>query len=139
LAAGSILIADDDAASRESVSALLRRAGYDATEAASGAEALQAALDEPPVLVILEVELPGMSGYDVCRALRDAFGETLPILLVSGRRTDPLDRVAGLLIGADDYLVKPLGATELLARIRRALTRANSCAGTRSRSPRSRL
>jgi DNA-binding response OmpR family regulator len=139
LAAGSILIADDDAASRESVSALLRRAGYDATEVASGEEALQSALDEPPVLAILEVELPGMSGYDVCRALRDAFGETLPILLVSGRRTDPLDRVAGLLIGADDYLVKPLGATELLARIRRALTRANSFAGTRSRSPRSRL
>ena len=136
LAVGSILIADDDATSRECVSALLQRAGYHATEAASGEEALQAALDEPPVLVILEVELPGMSGYDVCRALRDAFGETLPILLVSGRRTDPLDRIAGLLIGADDYLVKPLGATELLARIRRALTRANGCAGTRNRSPR---
>jgi DNA-binding response OmpR family regulator len=134
MAADSILIADDDAASRASVSALLRRAGYEATEAATGEEALEAALDERPALVVLEVELPGMSGYDVCSSLRDTFGETLPILFVTGRRTEPLDCVAGLLIGADDYLVKPLSPTELLARIRRALTRANSAAGASSRS-----
>jgi DNA-binding response OmpR family regulator len=128
MAAGSILIADDDASAREFISALLGRAGYEATEAATGEEALHAALDERPALVILEVELPGMSGYDVCRSLRDEFGEALPILFVSATRTEPLDRVAGLTIGADDYLVKPLAAAELLARIRRALTRSNGSA-----------
>jgi DNA-binding response OmpR family regulator len=130
VAAGSILIVDDDAASRASLSALLERAGYEATEVTSGEDALNAALDQPPALVILEVELPGMSGYGVCRALRDAFGETLPILFVSDRRTEPLDRVAGLLMGADDYLAKPVAATELLPRVRRALTRSPRAVGT---------
>ena len=56
---------------------------------------------------MLDVQLPGMSGYEICRELRDEFGEGLPILFVSGFRTESLDRVAGLLVGADDYLVKP--------------------------------
>jgi two-component system, OmpR family, response regulator VanR len=61
----------------------------------------------------------------VCSSLRDTFGETLPIFFVSGTRTEPLDSVAGLLVGADDYIVKPFVPEELIARVRRALTRTN--------------
>jgi DNA-binding response OmpR family regulator len=136
MARDSILIADDDVRARESLAALLERAGYEATQAATGDEAVRTALAEQPAVVILEVELPRISGYDVCRRLREAYGEALPILLVSGRRTEPLDRVAGLLIGADDYLVKPVTAMVLLPRITRALTRSKCAAGTgRARPP----
>jgi two-component system OmpR family response regulator len=128
MAAASILVADHDASSRELLAGVLRRAGYEAIEAATGIEALAAMVDAEPELVILEVDLPEMSGYDVCHALRDRFGETLPILFLSDSRTEPLDRVAGLLIGGDDYLVKPVAAMELLARIRRALIRSNGFA-----------
>ena len=121
---GTILIADNDTRSREAVTELLRRAGYEATEAATGDEALRVALAERPVLVILEVELPGMSGYEVCRTLRETFGESLPILFVSDTRTEPLDRVAGLMVGGDDYIVKPFSPDALLSRVRRALLRS---------------
>jgi two-component system, OmpR family, response regulator len=133
--AGSILIADHDASSRVAVSALLCHAGYEAREAATGEAALRAALDELPAFVILDVDLPGISGHEVCRRLRDAFGETLPILLMSEKRTKPLDRVAGLLIGADDYLAKPLSGIELLPRIRRALKRSSGFAGAHGWRP----
>jgi two-component system nitrate/nitrite response regulator NarL len=76
---------------------------------------------ERPALVVLEVLLPGVSGFEVCRELKDAFGEALPIVFVSGTRTDSGDRVAGLLVGGDDYLVKPFDPNELLARVRRLL------------------
>ncbi len=114
---------------------LLERAGYRVTQAATGLDALHAALEERPAVVIAEVEMPGISGYDVCRRLRDRLGETLPILLVSAQRTQSLDRVAGFLIGADDYLVKPVTAGDLLPRIRRALIRANSANGARHAFP----
>src|SRR5262245_23877237 len=77
---------------------------------------------ETPELVVLDVQLPEMSGYEICRELREEFGEGLPILFVSGFRTEALDRVAGLLVGADDYLVKPFAPDELIGRVR-ALTR----------------
>jgi DNA-binding NarL/FixJ family response regulator len=67
--------------------------------------------------------MPGISGYGVCHALRDEFGESLPIMFVSGERTEPYDRVAGLLVGADDYLVKPFAPDELLARVRNLIGR----------------
>jgi DNA-binding NarL/FixJ family response regulator len=71
----------------------------------------------------LEVALPGLSGYEVCHQLRNEFGDALPIVFLSGDRTEPFDRVAGLLIGADDYLVKPFALDELLARVRRLARR----------------
>jgi DNA-binding response OmpR family regulator len=135
MAAASILVADHDVPSRELLAGVLRRAGYEAIEAATGIEALAAMVDAEPELVILEVDLPEMSGYDVCHALRDRFGEALPILFVSDNRTEPLDRVAGLLIGGDDYLVKPVAAMELLARIRRALIRSKGSARKKSPQP----
>jgi len=85
--------------------------------AATGEAALDAAQAGPPALVVLDVQLPGMSGYEVCRALRAAHGNSVRILFLSGARTEHLDRVAGLLLGGDDYLVKPFAPDELLARV----------------------
>src|SRR5262249_22151403 len=82
--------------------------------------------EERPALVILDVVLPGLSGLEVCRTLRLEFGELLPILFVSGSRTEPLDRVIGISIGADDYLVKPVDPEEMVARVRRCLLRSAS-------------
>jgi DNA-binding NarL/FixJ family response regulator len=132
---GALLIVDDDAAFREFVCSLLGRIGRPIVEATDGDEALEAARAARPSLVLLDIDLPGASGYEICRALRDAYGEDLPIIFVSGRRIEQLDLVAGLLIGADDYLVKPFQAAELLARVRRHLSRAphspNGGAGSR--------
>jgi len=123
---GVILVGDDDADSRRLVSASLVWAGFRVCEAETGNEALAAAQREQPALVILDVGLPVVSGYMVCRELRDRYGEGLPIIFLSGERTDPLDRVAGLLVGADDYLVKPFSPDELVARVRRFVTRART-------------
>jgi DNA-binding NarL/FixJ family response regulator len=120
---GPILIVDEDPAFREFVASLLLRAGFKTVEATTGHEALATASRENPALVLLEVELPEISGYEVCRELRDTFGEQLPIIFASGTRTEGFDRVAGLLIGADEYVAKPLEPGELLAKIRRCFTR----------------
>ena len=85
----------------------------------SGSEAVDLVQRERPALVILDIQLPVLSGYEVCPAsTRRGIGA--PILFISGERTDALDRVAGLLLGADDYLVKPFSADELLARFQSA-------------------
>jgi two-component system nitrate/nitrite response regulator NarL len=119
--APQILIVDDDRHSRTLISRVLRRAGYSAYGAETGEQALATAKRERPALVIVEALLPGVSGYEVCRELKDEFGEAMPIIFVSGSRTEPGDRVAGLLVGGDDYLVKPFDPDELLARVRRLL------------------
>jgi DNA-binding NarL/FixJ family response regulator len=116
---GQILIADDDAETRALAAKVLRQAGYAVSEAETGDQALDTARAELPRLVILEVTLPELSGYEVCHQLREEFGEALPIIFVSAKRTEPYDRVAGILVGADDYVVKPFAADELLARVRR--------------------
>jgi two-component system, NarL family, nitrate/nitrite response regulator NarL len=121
---GRVLIVDDDPSSRSFVANLLQQAGYVTEEAETGREALDVARRERPRLVVLEVCLHDVSGYEVCRELRDEFGEILPIIFMSGERVGVIDRSAGLLIGGDDYLVKPLVADELLARVRRLLSRA---------------
>ena len=121
---GPILIVDDDAVFREFVGTLLGRIGHLTQEAANGEDALEQALAERPSLVVLDVDVPGVSGYEVCRELRDAYGPTLPIVFVSGTRIDRLDLVGGLLVGADDYLVKPIDPDELLARVRGHLVRS---------------
>jgi DNA-binding NarL/FixJ family response regulator len=120
---GPILIVDDDSPSRELVSCLLEGAGYSTIEADTGEVALDLAGEHQPSLVLLDVHLPGVSGYEVCHQLRERFGERLPIVFVSGDRTEPQDRVAGLMIGADDYVVKPFFPDELVARVRRLLMR----------------
>ena len=119
----TVLVADGDAGCRALVSELFGRVGLFTREASSGYEALELAESSRPSLVLLDVELPGMSGYETCRELRDLYGETLPLVLLSGTRVEALDRIAGLLIGADDYIVKPFDPGELLARARLLLRR----------------
>jgi DNA-binding NarL/FixJ family response regulator len=95
--------------------------GYETQQAQNGREALEAASHVQPALVLLDVNLAEVSGYEVCRDLRDRYGGDIGIIFLSGDRTEPYDRVAGLLLGADDYIVKPFDEGELLARIRSAL------------------
>jgi DNA-binding response OmpR family regulator len=120
---GPILVAEDDAGVAELLAATFDGAGYDVLLVASGREAVAAARREAPAAAVLDVQLPDLSGYEVCRALRADFGDELPILFLSGHRTDACDRVAGLLLGADDYVVKPFAPDELLARVRVLLRR----------------
>jgi DNA-binding response OmpR family regulator len=120
------LVADPDPRQRNFVRALLERAGFKAEAVATGEQALEAARRERPQLVVLEVRLGDISGYEVCRALREEFGDGLGIMFVSADRTDSCDRIAGLLIGADDYVGKPLARDELLARVRALARRAGA-------------
>lgn len=113
-ARGSILLAEDDEALAALVRQVLLAGGYDVVVVHDGLAALHV---DDPVAAILDVNLPGMSGYQVCDALRRAHGAELPILFVSGERTESFDRVAGLLLGADDYVVKPFEPGELLLRV----------------------
>lgn len=122
-AMGSVLVVDDDAGIRTLVHEIFARAGFDVTEAEDGREALELAQRRRPALVVLDVRMPFVGGYETCRALRERFGEELPIVFVSGERTEAFDRTAGLLLGADDYLPKPFDPDELLARARRLLRR----------------
>jgi DNA-binding NarL/FixJ family response regulator len=119
-----VLVADGDRTFRSAITDLLKRAGVAAVTASTGDEALDAAREKQPAVVVLDVELRDRSGYETCRALREMYGEALPILFVSAERTTPYDLVAGLLIGGDDYVSKPADLDELLARIVRAHRRA---------------
>jgi len=124
-AINEILVVDDDEPFRRLVSDVLERAGYAVCLAATGEDALECVRRSVPRLVVLDVNLPGTSGYSVCNELRNTVGHHLPIIFVSGDRTESFDRVAGLLIGADDYLTKPFDPDELVARVERMLTRAD--------------
>jgi DNA-binding response OmpR family regulator len=117
----TVLVVDDENILRETLSYNLRRDGFTVHEAADGNEALRLATAYPPDAVVLDVMLPGMDGYEVCRALRAQ--SSVPILLLSARGEE-IDRVVGLEIGADDYLTKPFAMRELLARVRAMIRRA---------------
>jgi DNA-binding NarL/FixJ family response regulator len=131
---GQILVVDDDPWCRTLVADALSAAGFETHEVETADEALDFVADEAPALVVLDVNLPLISGYEVCRRLRDRYGPGLPIVFLSGERTESFDRVAGLLIGADDYLVKPLAPDELVARVQRLLGRTSAPAQPRGLS-----
>jgi DNA-binding NarL/FixJ family response regulator len=118
-----VLIADEEESSRTLLAAVLRNAGYESLEAESGDEALELARTIPPAAAILEIPLPGLSGYELCTALKVEFGPDLPVIFLTGSRTESYDRVAGLLLGADDYITKPYVTGELLVRLRNLLHR----------------
>jgi DNA-binding NarL/FixJ family response regulator len=128
---GPILVVDDNADFRSLVKEILDRAGYEIAEAADGDEALRLAEAVTPSLVLLDVHLPAKAGYAVCQELRKRFGERLPIIFVSGTRKESFDRVGGLLLGADDYIVKPFDPDEFLARVKRFMARSSSENGSR--------
>jgi DNA-binding NarL/FixJ family response regulator len=125
----TILVVDDDSHFRQLMSTVLERAGYSTIEAVTGEEALEAAHRQRPALVLLDVKLPGVDGYEVCRELKEAFGHELPVFLISGERTEGFDLAAGLLIGADESLAKPVDLDDLLARIRKYAAPDTSLAG----------
>jgi len=122
----TILIAEDDDNIRDGLEALLAREGYRVLAARDGVEALDAHAKSRPDFVVLDIMMPRLGGYDVCRLIRQTDPST-PILFLSARGEE-IDRVVGLELGADDYLVKPFGTRELLARIGAILRRSRPAA-----------
>ena len=118
-----ILIVDDEPNIVATVSPLLRARGYDVVPAMSGRAGLDAVERDKPDLIVLDLGLPDLDGVEVCRQIRQT--SNVPILVLSARGAEP-DKVAALDAGADDYVTKPFGPEELLARIRAALRRADS-------------
>jgi DNA-binding NarL/FixJ family response regulator len=122
---GDVVVVDDDGAFRSFLISTLERAGYAALGVPSAEEALTAIATGRPDVVLTDVVLPGVNGYELCRELRGMHGEAVGIIIVSGKRTEPFDRAAGILLGADDYMVKPVDAGELVARVWRLAARTN--------------
>jgi DNA-binding NarL/FixJ family response regulator len=121
---GTILIVDSDDASRLTAVQAVVQLGYDARPTPTADELVERLGSERPALAIVEVELPGAAnGFEVMCQLHETFDAELPVILVSGSQVDAFDRTAGLMLGADDYLTKPLDAAELLARVKRSLRR----------------
>ena len=116
----TILIVEDDATLRETLRYNFERAGFAVATAADGQEALDLAAREPPDAVVLDLMLPKIDGFDVCRAIRRQ--SAVPILMLTAR-DDEVDKVVGLELGADDYVTKPFSVRELLARVRAMLRR----------------
>jgi two-component system KDP operon response regulator KdpE len=121
-----VLIADDEAQIRQAVQRALVARGYDVVVAADGAEALDRVAASAPDLVVLDLNMPVLDGLEVCRRIRAFSG--VPILVLSVREDEP-DKIAALDLGADDYLTKPFGVGELLARVRALLRRTEPVAG----------
>ena len=122
----TILVVEDDPSIRLGIQRNLSFEGYRVVVAADGKGGLEAAFREKPDLVLLDVMLPGPSGLEICKAIR-RHDPAVPILMVSAR-TQESDRVAGLDLGADDYIPKPFGVKELVARVRAALRRRRALA-----------
>ncbi len=118
---GTVLLVEDDATLAAAVRYNLERAGYTCLVAGDGARALELVRRERPALVLLDVMLPGIDGLEVCRRIRAE--STVPIIMLTAR-VEEIDRVVGLEVGADDYITKPFGMRELVARVRAALRRA---------------
>ncbi len=120
-----ILVVDDEAVLVETIAYNLEQAGYQVITATDGASALEAARRETPDVIILDIMLPEMDGLEVCRQLRrESSTATTPIMMLTAKG-DEIDKVVGLEVGADDYVTKPFGRRELLARVRALLRRAD--------------
>lgn len=115
-----VLLAEDDPLTRQGLAEVLRGEGYEVVEAADGVQTLALFERETPDFVCLDVMMPGLNGYDVCRRLRGRQPQT-PIVFISAK-SEEVDKVVGLELGADDFIVKPFGVKEVVARIR-AVTR----------------
>jgi len=126
MAGPHILVVDDNPRLREVLRWVLEKEGYRVSLAATGREALDAHRREDPDLVVLDVLMPDLDGFSVCRRLRER--SEVPIIFLSSRG-ETVDRVAGLELGADDYLAKPFANSELVSRVRAVLRRARPTAG----------
>lgn len=116
----SVLVVDDEPQIIDLAELYLRNEGFDVRRAANGPEALAAVREAPPDLVILDIMLPGVDGWEITRQIRSE--SSLPIIMLTARG-DPIDRVVGLELGADDYVVKPFHGRELVARVKAVLRR----------------
>jgi DNA-binding NarL/FixJ family response regulator len=112
-----VLVVDEDEACRQLLARTLETHGFSVVEAESGEEALELARRPGLVAAILEIPLAGLSGYELCQQLKAEHGSDVAVIFLSGVRTEPYDRVAGLLVGGDDYLVKPFSPGELVTRL----------------------
>jgi two-component system KDP operon response regulator KdpE len=117
-----ILTIDDDSAFLNLVEQVLTPKGYEVLKASSGREGLRLMFDQRPHLVLLDVVMPGTDGWQVCSRIREI--SDVPIIMITGRYKSEEDIVRGLDYGADDYLIKPVGSKELIARVRAVLRRA---------------
>jgi two-component system KDP operon response regulator KdpE len=126
-----ILVVDDDPVQLRLVEQILTSHGYGVVKAGSGEEGIRQVYESKPDLVILDVLMPGIDGWQTCRCIREA--SNVPIIMLTGKHKSEDDIVRGLEAGADEYLAKPVGNRELLARVRAALRRAGKFSGERSR------
>ena len=122
---GSILVVDDEPTIGEVVSAYLRRAGYETRVAADGHAALAAVAERSPDLIVLDLMLPGVDGLEVMRRVRERPDRSSAIILLTAKGVES-DRVTGLRLGADDYVVKPFSPAELVARVDAVLRRMDT-------------
>jgi DNA-binding response OmpR family regulator len=127
MAGEHILAVDDEPRYLEIIRFNLERAGYRVDSAASGEEALEASLASEPDLIVLDVMLPGIDGFEVCSRVRER--SSCPIIMLTAKGAEE-DKVRGLRLGADDYVTKPFSAQELLARVEAVLRRAHATEGS---------
>ena len=127
-----ILIVEDEKNIVDILSFNLSKEGYNTLEAYDGESGLQLALEQDPDLILLDLMLPKMNGFDVCRALRDK-GDNVPVIILTAREEET-DKVLGLELGADDYITKPFNILELKARVRALLRRAGMAAQKEQRA-----
>jgi DNA-binding response OmpR family regulator len=118
-----ILIIDDDRVLRQTLAAALETERYEVGEAGDGREGLNKALQGNYDLVVLDVVMPTLGGLEVCRKLRES-GRKIPVIIMSGQKKKEMDKVLGLELGGDDYLTKPFGTDELIARVHAVLRRS---------------
>jgi DNA-binding NarL/FixJ family response regulator len=124
---GVIVVVDPDDQTRAAARAVAERVGSQVVAFDNGADMMEHLATERPLLAVVEVELAGeMNGFEVLGAVHDRFGAHVPVILASGVRISPPDRVAGLMLGADDYVLKPFDSGEFRARLLRSLARVES-------------
>jgi DNA-binding response OmpR family regulator len=127
-----VLVVEDEPSIAEVVALYLRRAGFEVMSAGDGQQALEMLAESTPDLVVLDLMLPKVDGYEVTRRLRSR-GDT-PIIMLTARKSEA-ERIAGLEMGADDYVVKPFSAQELVSRVRAVLRRSSGPAGASEERP----
>lgn len=129
----TVLIVEDEQNIVDILAFNLSREGYDTMEAYDGTTGLQLALEHNPDLILLDLMLPGMNGFEVCRKIRET-GSSIPILMLTAREEEA-DKVMGLELGADDYITKPFSMRELLARVKANIRRTSMTAGGTASQP----
>jgi len=122
-----VLLAEDDELTRQGLAEVLASEGYQVIQAADGVAAIEQFQSSPPDFVCLDIMMPGRSGYDVCRSIRSTHPD-IPIIFISAK-SEEIDKVVGLELGADDFIVKPFGVREVVARIRAVTRRCHIASG----------